>query len=143
MVTFVIVFSTSKNETDLFLRVNPLIISFDQYIVFLVPDSCRATPRNLQYKRGRLKRLERCSFLIYLDNLVFFCLTFPPFPTTLYPSPFPPLTLPTYPPFTFPPFPTTLCPFPTLTLSHHPLPFPLSHSQPFLLYHTSLFSHHP
>jgi hypothetical protein len=27
MVTFVIVFSTSKNETDLFLRVNPLIIS--------------------------------------------------------------------------------------------------------------------
>jgi hypothetical protein len=46
----------------------------DQDIVFLVPDSCRATPRNLQYKRGRLKRLERCPFLLFLDNLavVFF-----------------------------------------------------------------------
>ena len=47
---------------------------FDQDIVFLVPDTCRATPKNLQYKRGRLKRLERCLFLLYLDNLavVFF-----------------------------------------------------------------------
>ena len=42
---------------------------FDQYIVFLVPDSCRATTRNLQYKPGRLKRLERRLFLLFLDNL--------------------------------------------------------------------------
>ena len=43
-------------------------------IVFLVTDSCRATPRNLHYNRGRLKRLERCLFLLFLDNLpvVFF-----------------------------------------------------------------------
>ena len=45
-----------------------------QDIVFLVPDLCRATPRNLQYKRGRLKCLARCLFLIFLDNfaVVFF-----------------------------------------------------------------------
>jgi hypothetical protein len=43
-----------------------------QDIVFLVPDSCRATPRNLQYKRGCLKRLERYLFLLFLDNLAVF-----------------------------------------------------------------------
>jgi hypothetical protein len=33
------------------------------------PNSCRATPRNFQYKRGRLKRSERCLSLLFLDNL--------------------------------------------------------------------------
>ena len=45
------------------------MLYFDQDIVFRVPDSCPATTRNLQYKRGRLKRVERRLLLLLLDNL--------------------------------------------------------------------------